>query len=380
MPSPYTTHVCLVSDQATPNLIPFLDPVFRPATVVLVVSADMRARAQALAEVIRPLGVVVNEVTVADPWNLRLLEEEFLTLLAAHETENIAVNISGGTKPMAIAAQKVFSENNRPVFFVHPQRDEIVFVGAAEVPYHLHNTLRISQYLTAHGYGMTSGDRTARLARGERELTQTLIREHARFGHALGYLNYLAGSAKKDKALASDEIEARSGSNVDFLELLDLFGGAGLLVREASRLVFADEAARFHVNGGWLEHHVFGVVSDLRGPCAIQDVLLNVQVTHPGGTRNELDVAVLAGNRLSLIECKTRSFRPRDGLEPAADALYKLDSLTALGGLRTRGMLVSYQPLKDFEEQRAKDLGIKPVVGGSLARLPEILSQWLGPR
>jgi len=129
-----------------------------------------------------------------------------------------------------------------------------------------------------------------------------------------------------------------------------------------------------------LEHHVFGVVSDLRDPCGIQDALLNVRVAHPGGTPNEIDVAVLAGNRLSLIECKTRSFRPRGGLDPAAGALYKLDSLTALGGLRTRGMLVSYQPLKDFEQQRAQDLHIQPVVGGNIARLPEILRQWLGVR
>lgn len=67
-----------------------------------------------------------------------------------------------------------------------------------------------------------------------------------------------------------------------------------------------------------------------------------------------------------------------DGMEPAAEPLYKLDCLSAMGGLRTRSMLVSYQALKDFEKRRAQDLHIKPVVGGEIVRLPEILRQWLG--
>lgn len=377
---PFHTQVCLVSDQATPNLIPLLDPDFRPAAVVFVISDNMRERGRALAEVVRPLGVRISEMTVADPWNLQQLEDEFLGLLAEREQDDIAVNISGGTKPMAIAAQNVFAENGRPVFFVHPHRDHVVLVGDKRPPYPLHNPLRIGQYLTAHGYTMTAAERKARLTRADRLLTETLIHEHARFGQALGYVNFLAGSAQHRKDLASDVIDARLGDGNDFIDLVNLFRDAGLLAVKGSRLVFPNEEARFHVNGGWLEHHVFGVVNDLRGPCGIQDAVLNVSVSHPGGSPNEIDVAVLAGNRLGLIECKTRSFRPRDGLEPAKDALYKLDSLTALGGLRTRAMLVSYQPLKDFEKQRAEDLHINPVVGPNIARLPNILRQWLEHR
>jgi len=40
----HDVHVCLVSEQATPNFIPVLDARFRPREVILVVSPQMRER------------------------------------------------------------------------------------------------------------------------------------------------------------------------------------------------------------------------------------------------------------------------------------------------------------------------------------------------
>jgi hypothetical protein len=90
---------------------------------------------------------------------------------------------------------------------------------------------------------------------------------------------------------------------------------------------------------------------------------------------NELDVAFLARNRLHIVECKTRSFRERHS---AAEAVYKLDALSALGGLNTRGMLVSYRPLSDGDRQRAADLRIRTVVGSAVANLRDELLRWIG--
>ena len=45
-----TTHLCLVSKQATPNLTPLLDRKFQPDTVVLLVSPDMHQQAGWLEE------------------------------------------------------------------------------------------------------------------------------------------------------------------------------------------------------------------------------------------------------------------------------------------------------------------------------------------
>ncbi|NCP39568.1 MAG: DUF1887 family protein, partial [Rhodoferax sp.] len=42
---PYQTHLCLVSAQATPNLLPVLDESWRPKKVVLACSVQMKQNA-----------------------------------------------------------------------------------------------------------------------------------------------------------------------------------------------------------------------------------------------------------------------------------------------------------------------------------------------
>ena len=66
-----------------------------------------------------------------------------------------------------------------------------------------------------------------------------------------------------------------------------------------------------------------------------------------------------------------------DAAGPGAEALYKLDSLTALGGLNTRGMVVSYQPLEAWDKQRANDLRIRVVEGAQLRNPDEQLTKWI---
>ena len=52
----YDTHLCLVSAQATPNLLPVLDDAWRPRRVVLACSAQMKDAAQTLRSVIQTKG------------------------------------------------------------------------------------------------------------------------------------------------------------------------------------------------------------------------------------------------------------------------------------------------------------------------------------
>ena len=93
---------------------------------------------------------------------------------------------------------------------------------------------------------------------------------------------------------------------------------------------------------------------------------------------NEIDVACLAENRLYLVECKTRSWRPEGSSGAGADALYRLDTLgDLLGGLQARAMLVSYRNLEPHDRRRAADLDIRVCAGSRLLELPTELRKWL---
>ena len=51
--------------------------------------------------------------------------------------------------------------------------------------------------------------------------------------------------------------------------------------------------------------------------------------------------------------------------------------MTALGGLNTKGMLLSYRPLKGVDKQRATDLGIKTIETDTFGTLTSQLQSWI---
>ena len=198
------------------------------------------------------------------------------------------------------------------------------------------------------------------------------------YGVALARLNYLASAA--ERGLVSPEMDPGQVRDQRLQALIDRFAEEGVIQPRGKRLRFPDEDARFYVNGGWLEEHVFDVLQGLRGELRqVQDLARSVEIRREtprgGDVPNELDVACLCENRLYLVECKTRGWR-QDGA--GAEALYRLDALAdLLGGLQARAMLVSYRKLPAHDLRRAADLGIRVCAGGRLPELAAELRAWL---
>ena len=106
MPNP-SIHILLVSAQAAPNLLPALDPELKPAETILLVTAKMAGRAAALESVLCHAAVKVSHVTLDDEHDYAAVEKVLLDLAAKRDGEDIALNVTGGTKLMALAAQSV---------------------------------------------------------------------------------------------------------------------------------------------------------------------------------------------------------------------------------------------------------------------------------
>lgn len=370
----HAVHVCLVSHQPTPNLTPVLDPRTRPEEVVLLTSEPMRERADWLENVLRPRGVRVARAPLDGAFDIERIREQVFDLVAAREGEDLALNATGGTKPMSIAAFEVFRGLGLPVFYVHPDHDRLVWLyhpaGDRPSAVDLDDRVKLPAFLAAHGVEMQSTSAGDGVPAPLRDLTRELVARPDRYGRALGFLNHLAASARG--SLRSEPF--RGGRGV-FGELLELFEAAGCLRRESGRLRFPDETRRFYVNGGWLEAHVYSTIFGLRAELPeIHDLQASLEVTYGGEVRNEVDVAFLADNRLYVVECKTKRFSKSDGF--ADEALYKLGTLDEqLGGLGARSLLVSYQPIRRSDYTRARQYGIRTCVGAELSRLDECLRE-----
>jgi hypothetical protein len=385
-PMTESTHLCLVSNQPTPNLTPALDPDLAPRRVILLVSPDMTRRAEALEAVLKPRGISVARWPIQEAWDVEHIQQRVLELLEQESAliapRAIALNATGGTKPMSIAAYEAFRAYDLPIFYVHPEHDRLIWLHPADRPaVDIANRVRLDAFLLAHGARLEASV-TQPVSAPHQALNTWLVANVQHLARPLGTLNWLANRAERE--LLSPALEPHQLRDPDLAELLDRFADAGLLRLEQDRLRFPHETARGIVNGGWLEGHVYTVFADLkREDRRIQDLARTVQIVRRDArgalVPNELDVTTLMENRLYLIECKTRGWRddgPTDG--PGAEALYKLDTLAdLLGGLQARAMLVSYLDLSADTLRRAADLRIRVCAGARLPELRQHLADWL---
>jgi len=378
-----STHLFLVHDELIPNITPALDPRFRPSEVCLLVAPQMLDEAGRLRRLLRDSGIRVSEWALSDPWDIDHVRERVRAFVVGREDRDIALNATGGTRPMGLAAYEVFREIDRPVYYIHPESDQVVWLHPhAREPFDLADRIRLPAFLSAHDLRLVSVVKQG-IAERLRNLTATLVSKADVLAGSLSILNWYASMTSNSGKFVSPPVTTAHLRDAKVAEMIQLFSSHGLLEVDArQRLVFKDEAARFYVNGGWLEEHVFAVIRQLRQELpTIQDVgrSLIVEWDDQGSpVKNEIDVAFLANNRLYLIECKTKRFD--GGGSPEADAastLYKLDTLRShFGGDEARAMLVSYRTLGESIRMRADEIGIQLCFGQSLSQLSNHFKAW----
>ncbi|UJP06369.1 MAG: DUF1887 family CARF protein [Nitrosomonas sp.] len=370
-----TTHLILVSAQPIPNITPMLDDAVKPKKVIMLVSPDMQERARALETIFKPRGISVESCAIADPWNAEQVSDKVLDILCHYPDGDIALNATGGTKLMSIAACEAFRSANAPIYYVHPRYDRLLWLSPKLPPHELAGRLKLKDYLMAYGadqVDIPAGVQS--VPRAIQELTHQLLAGINRYADELGTLNYLAYQA--DNPRLNAKIDHTRQARPMLWELLELFENAGICRLEHRMISFPDQSARFIANGGWLEMHTYAACFQLKQKCGIQDVACNIVIQrHPAGktaVKNEIDVGLIHANRLHLIECKTKH------VEKNSDMLYKLDSLRDLmGGLQGRVMLISFNSLDKASRARASELDIALCCHSDLKHLQQHLANWI---
>ena len=374
------TQLVLISRQAVPNFTPVLDQRFRPRQVVMLVSPDMREAGDALEKIYRPRGIGVIRWNINNPWDIEHIRGRVMELLDSGQYKDIVLNATGGTKPMSIAAYEVFRDRDLPVFYVHPEKDRLIWLHPRRPAVDLADRIKIREYLEVHGANMVTIGSKMGVSPILRELTEEIIRNIERYDNVLGTLNYLALMA--DNRNLSVEVNSSYRDKPMLWELLDLFADAELCVVRDGRLQFPDEDARFLANGGWLELYTYGLCRKIYRQTVMQDLARSVEITrssHGKMVLNEIDVGMLKDNRLYIIECKTKRYKGHNKKhDEGAEVLYKLDSLRDLiGGLQARAMLVSFNRLNEHNRARAKELNLKLCCHRELKNLEHKLADWL---
>ena len=238
-------HLLLVSAQAAPNITPLLDPKFRPREVTLLVSPEMEQRAQWLTEVLQQHQVRVTQWPINDPWDIVEIRDRVIDWLVEHDNEAVALNATGGTKPMSIAAYEAFRSVDRPIFYVHPERDRVIWMHPTEwSDFDIPDRIKLEPFLHAYGARITNQGSQPGLPVGLQAITTELVRHVKAYAKPLSTFNWAAQTAD-NPSLLSKPLSSSVLDSYNFPPLLELFEKEGLLTLEGKRLRFRDQSARF---------------------------------------------------------------------------------------------------------------------------------------
>lgn len=382
-------HVCLVSDNLLPNLIPIL--MDRPQRVCLIASEDMirKGLAQRFQALLNDHGIASTLYENAPATGLAALvgyaagvAEE---LRSAHPGQAIVLNATGGTKLMALAFVEAF-RTLAGVDIIYTNTSQRVvesLTNRAHVTRPMPGVLDVPTYLASYGLSWrraASADPAWRAqAAQRRELSRWLAHQAGELQGFLGALNALARQALDEQGQVLVQAAQRFGSaprgrwrraleRIAAAGLLDWRGGAAIRFRHA-------EAARY-LHGLWLEEYAWQAVSDE----APHDVQAGVEGAWEGDrrnpSRNEFDLLVVHADRMLVVECKTGRFGRDAGRDQ--DILYKLDSLgRSTGGLFGRRLLLSARSLPEHVVVRAKSHGIEVLDADRLADLRDFVRRWM---
>lgn len=376
----FTHHICLVSEQTLPNYLGTVMPNASPQTVHLVVTDRMKERANILEKALRERGMAVERCPLASP-----RPNEMLAVLddirKNTSSGSLAVNVTGGTKVMALAAVEWAGIQDEPpfLFYVDTDNKKVLQIGGKMDEFEMTVKLKIKELLKA-GAGVTVTAKANAAFNGSAinlldRLTTTFLND----SRALELFNKCAVEARD--SLYTDMPYTPSQ---EFIQAINIAEQAGKLRRVSDKISYASEEARFWCNGGWLEDLVKTRLYRMKSNGMIDDWDSNVDI--PDGqksrgrplsqsNKNELDAAFTVANRLFLIECKTANLAKRDEF---STAIYKLDSLKkSLGGVLSRGMIVSVLDPRHADIQRCEELGIKLVYGTDVLKLEEKLKNWI---
>lgn len=379
--------VAIVSAQPLANLIPAL--MWQPDHVFLLTSPAMANKGldDRHRRILDEAGIpatVVSGMPDCDAGRIRSFTAEFLHALMAEATDaELIVNVTGGTKLMALAAYDVVRDIHGVCIYTDTARRRIELLPgrssqmASQLP--MRSVIDVKQHLMAQGVegGVADSDRPAwqGQAQARQSATFFLGKHAARLDRFFGILNGLADNAlERGDGYTEVLVQARQ---VFQKPLRGLWGRAALEMEQAGliRLIdqqafeFVDATAARFLRGGWLEEYVWHRVRAARP----FDVRCGQQVTWPAGVRNELDLVATHDNRLLVVECKTANLRSGPDYQ-----LDKLDSIARnLEALFATVWFVTARPPTAAMRKLASRQNIRLIDPEGIPRLHQAIQQWM---
>ncbi len=331
------TIVCLISRQPMANLLPVL--MYRPEKVFLLgtkeeISAGYHLKV--LCEEKKIKTVLYDDIFPYD--DVKLLD--ILSLIIRDNPEGIYLNVTGGTKLMAISAYEFFLKHQKPVFYCNTNDNSIIHLLPEKRSVPLKADISIEDYLAVYGYSIVDAKNFA-----------------AEIGVSK-FLEWLLPDKLESFIPFADKV--RQGVKLNELRLTRRFGDfqfekhfdIARVKHFPSDTILKVSADFFH--GKWFEAAAEKIIRNEL--CC--NVKSGVKIVSSKGIQNEIDILLVYKHQLYLFSCKSGKI-DKAGMKEHLAELEVLRTLT--GGTFGKAFFIYASQIPEILENRANEFKIKPI-------------------
>jgi hypothetical protein len=336
--------LCLLSEQHVPNLVSVHH--FRPDRLVLVETTAMQ-KSGAAGHFLRALHL--GGLDYADRRDVEFLDAEdnlnaVRTVLCRafgnYPSAEWIANVTGGTKPMSIAAFEFFKATAGRIVYTSVTRPNVLLTLDSTIKETCEYKISINEFLAGYGFeSRKAGDKIREAEDRARKWAPcaSVIAKHA-------WAQDILPLSDDDRATAR-----KKGWEIQPGQLTTASPDVASAVGHAFSLQGSGTGETLHgpidkyavefLTGGWLEVYFWELLSRHADALGLWDVRLGVEVGRRGDSSgNDFDVAFMRDYGLATLECKSGS----QDHDPSSDILYKVEAVTRqFRALRVRSYLAT---------------------------------------
>lgn len=325
------TLVCLVSRQAMANVIPVLE--LKPAKVVLLITEEEKNVAIYLKNLFEKYRIeVVIFSKKLNAYDIEVVKSICMEVITQNDNELI-LNLTGGTKTMAVAAYEIFRSVDKQIIYHNPANHKIIFLNpTSNSSIDVNIKVNVEDYLIAHGYKIVS--ELTRSGRAEKYNSFFEKFDSKRLSDFVDFYNIV----KKEISLASSKA-TKEYKGFSFSKHYDKI----MMTDKISNKKITFELNKFNY-GDCLESLLYLILKNKLKP---DDIRYSVKVKKDN-IESEIDVLMTKNSCLHLYSCK-------DKRKLSKTDLFEIDVLrNVTGGTFGKAYIVltkDNQYLKSFGKQ-----------------------------
>ncbi len=323
------TIVSIISEQTSPNYI-FIREKYQDGDKLLFISSQrFKSKIDVLMSVLN-YQCPVQEIILCgegDEENWSSMTEQITAQIDRQET--YLVNLTGGTKYMAMAVKTAFEQAPLSEFCYIPLPKNLIISPNYANSVSLQYRMTIKEYFGLYGLSTTASKKLTQSKETSETMLSLFLNDYFRNEEKSRVLSLLRKYRDNNVNIAT--VETCEGTAEDKKPqivglsafLSDLAKVSGFVQKDPLRL---SKYETQYITGGWFEEYVYTLIQEKIQPTDIQ---LGLLVRRKGDSfeqnKNDLDVVFTKGNKLFVIECKTGV--PTNGVSAFKEIVYKATAL-----------------------------------------------------